>query len=379
MAWYSQKATKKLLMKKITTLLFLFIGLISFSQSNLTVFNNGGQQFYVILNGIKQNSVPMTNVVVGGIKNGSYSIKLIFADGKTPDIDKNFMLDAPSDITTRVVFKKGKGKLQLIGMEPTKGAAQQEDVVVYRPDDTAVYSDAVVVTQTVTTQETTSVGSTTTNVGSSNANPNSQTETINMNMGVSSNGHTEQVGTSVTVTDPNNPNGAVGMNVNINVTDPVMGGENVNMNVNMNGMGTQTQTTQESTQYSQTTTVTTTGTQVNSNTSSVNTQTTNTAPSTATKGKCTNVLNDGDALVEDLKNVTMDDDRKAMIVADLKNYCLTGSQAYKIVETLTFEDDRLEISKYLYDRMIDKESGRKLFPLFNFDSSKVELTEYMNK
>lgn len=340
----------------------------------------------MILNGIKQNSIPMTNVVVSGIKNGSYSIKLIFADGKTPDIDKNFMLDAPSDITTRVVFKKGKGKLQLIGMEPTKGAVQQEDAIVYRPDNAAVYSDAVV-TQTVNTQE-----MITTHGNAGTGSGNVQSEAININMGVTSNGQTETVGTNVnviettngvnqstTITDPNNPNGTVGMNVNINVTDPVMGGENVNMNVNMSGMGTQTQTTQESTQYSQTTTVTTTGTQVNTNTNDVNTQTTNNPPATSTKVKCGNVLNDGDALVEALNNVTMDDDRKAMIIADLKNYCLTGNQAYKIVETLTFEDDRLEISKYLYDRMIDKESGRKLFPLFNFDSSKVELTEYMNK
>ena len=32
-------------MKKITTLLFLLIGFVSFSQSNLTIFNNGGQQY----------------------------------------------------------------------------------------------------------------------------------------------------------------------------------------------------------------------------------------------------------------------------------------------------------------------------------------------
>lgn len=372
-------------MKKLTTLLFLFIGFISFCQSNLTVFNNGGQQFYVILNGIKQNSIPMTNVVVSGIKNGSYSIKLIFADGKTPDIDKNFFLDAPSDVTTKVVFKKGKGKLTLMGMEPTKGTASQEEAVVYRPNDSSVYSDAVV-TQTVTTEE-----MITTHGNAGTGSGNVQSETVNMNMGVTSNGQTQHVGTNVnviettngvnqttTITDPNNPNGTVGMNVSINVNDPVNGGENVNMNINMTGMGTgtQTQTTQESTQYSQTTTttVTTSGTQTN-NTS----QSTNVVSNNPKKVNCANVLNDGDALVEDLKNISMDDDRKAMIVADLKNYCLTGSQAYKIVETLTFDEDRLEISKFLYDRMIDKESGRTLFPLFNFDDTKIEFREYMNK
>ena len=34
------------------------------------------------MNGIKQNSVAQTNVVVSSIKNGGYSVKLIFEDGK---------------------------------------------------------------------------------------------------------------------------------------------------------------------------------------------------------------------------------------------------------------------------------------------------------
>jgi len=106
----------------IVSFLFFFA---AFSQSNFTVFNNNGQAFYVILNGIKQNSLPQTNVYVSGLKNGAYSTKLIFSDGKTPDIDKNFFIDAPSDITTRIIFKKGKGKLQLLSMEPTQGALQQ--------------------------------------------------------------------------------------------------------------------------------------------------------------------------------------------------------------------------------------------------------------
>ncbi|MFN5652222.1 MAG: hypothetical protein ACK465_01210, partial [Flavobacteriia bacterium] len=83
--------------------------------SNLSIFNNNGQQFYVVLNGIRQNSKPETNVQVSQIKNGSYAVKVIFADGKTPDIDKNFMIDAPYDITARIVFKKVNGKLKLMG------------------------------------------------------------------------------------------------------------------------------------------------------------------------------------------------------------------------------------------------------------------------
>ena len=415
------------------------IGLVSFSQSNLTIFNNGGQQFYVILNGIKQNSVPMTNVSVGGIKNGSYSVKMIFSDGKTADIDKNFFIDAPSDITTRVIFKKGKGKLQLIGMEPTIGANTAQGVITYRPDNTAIYSDAVT-TQTVTTQQTT----TTTNSGTTNGSngnvaiiqsgnaqsgstqngsvnmngtintngqavnqtvtvtdPNNPNGTVGMNMNVNgtinTNSNSNGQGMNQTVTDPNNPNGTVGMNISINVSDPQMGGENVNMSVNMNGMGAGTQTNtnttntnnqsnQGNTQYSQNTTVTTTTTTTTSgtqtNNTAVNTNNTNNNTSTNTVQPvvtCKNIVNDENTFITEMNSIMMDDEKTEFILSQLTNFCLTASQAYKITEVLKFEDDRLVVAKFLYDRMIDKDKSNSLLPLFKFDDSKMEYAAYSRK
>ena len=75
----------------------------------------------------------------------------------------------------------------------------------------------------------------------------------------------------------------------------------------------------------------------------------------------------------------MDDDKVDAIKLDLESYCLTASQAYKLVETLSFESSRLEASKFLFNRMIDKDKGNTLLPLFTFDSSKMEYREYMNK
>ena len=450
------------------------IGLVSFSQSNLTIFNNGGQQFYVILNGIKQNSVPMTNVSVGGIKNGSYSVKMIFADGKTADIDKNFFIDAPSDITTRVIFKKGKGKLQLIGMEPTIGANTAQGVITYRPDNTAIYSDAVT-TQTVTTQQTTTTTNSGTTNGSngnvaiiqsgnaqsgstqngsvnmngtintngqavnqtvtvtdpnnpngtvgmnmnvngtintnSNSNgqgmnqtvtdPNNPNGTVGMNMNVNgtinTNSNSNGQGMNQTVTDPNNPNGTVGMNISINVSDPQMGGENVNMSVNMNGMGAGTQTNtnttntnnqsnQGNTQYSQNTTVTTTTTTTTSgtqtNNTAVNTNNTNNNTSTNTVQPvvtCKNIVNDENTFITEMNSIMMDDEKTEFILSQLTNFCLTASQAYKITEVLKFEDDRLVVAKFLYDRMIDKDKSNSLLPLFKFDDSKMEYAAYSRK
>lgn len=205
-----------------------FLSFSIFSQSNLTVFNNGGQKFYLIMNGIKQNSVAQTNVVVSGIKNGGYSVKLIFEDGKTKDIDKNFFLETPQDVTTRVTFKKGVGKLQLVSMVPASGTAT-EGTVTFRPDNNAVFTDAVTTTTTTTIQtvstETSTVGGNTTN-GNGNGNG---------SVGIQFNETTPTPTTPNTdtpVTPPNNGNGSI----NISISDPV-NGENINMNVNMNMNG----------------------------------------------------------------------------------------------------------------------------------------------
>ena len=455
-------------MKKITTLLLLLFAFTANSQSNLTIFNNNGQQFYVIFNGIKQNSVPMTNVSVAGIKNGSYSVKLIFSDGKTPDIDKNFMLDEPKDITARVILKKGKLKLQLISSIPTKGVLTEGDFVIYRPNNTAVFSDAISGNQTVTTQETTTI--TTTNSTNGNAvnttntsqgttgtaavqqngtNQNStnqngsvtiqvnggttgqqsgqagqvgmnvsvnggttgqQTEQVGMNvnvnggmtgqqteqvgMNVSVNGgttgqQTEQVGMNVSVNGgtTGQQTEQVGMNVTLNAQDPNIQNGAVNTSVNVNGTGITNASNVGTTvtQTTTTTTVTTNGTTVNTNSNQQNTNsatvpvTTNSSNTNGNTTICVKTLGDVAAFVEDINSMTFDDDKKELILKDLKNHCLTAAQTYKIMETLTFEADRLEIAKYLFDRMLDKENGKTLLPLFTFDSTKMEFREYMRK
>lgn len=266
-------------MKQLFTLSFCILFGNLFGQSNMTIFNNGGQQFYVILNGIKQNSVPQTNVVISGIKNGAYSAKLIFADGKTADIDKNFFIDEASDITTKVIFKKGIGKLQLVSMLPTTGVAN--GAVIYRQDNNVIFSDAPVVqtqqiqnqgtvtvnstvpnttttiqSQPIQTQGTTTISTnvptTTTSVQTNTTGTNSNISTnqntngnvnMNVNAGTNLNGN-PNVGTVTTTTNPNQTNGSLNMNVgvttngmNVNM-DPMNGQDgNINMNIgfNLNG------------------------------------------------------------------------------------------------------------------------------------------------
>jgi len=390
-------------MKNILTLSFLCLSTLFYAQSTLTIFNNGGQQFFVILNGVKQNSIAQTNVSISGINNGSYSVKLIFADGKTKDIDKNFFLEEPSYVTTRVLFKKGKGKLQLIGMEPAKNQKPADNIVVYRPTNSAIYSDAVVVSTPSTTINQQS-GNGQTQVNSSGGQVNSS-EQINVNVGTNVNGNQMGTNTNVQVTEtqttqtttignPNMQGESININMNINVQDPTMTGQGgANISINASGTGTGNQSQQET--FQQTTTITTSGSQsgtqignqqqvnnqvqTQTNVSNTNTNTNLNSNNATTVVTCKNILGNEKALVDDLKTMTFDEDKKEIVVKDLANHCLTASQAYKIIEVFTFEADRFELAMFMYDRMIDKDSARNLLPLFTFDATKMEFREYIRR
>jgi hypothetical protein len=264
-------------MKSIFLFFSLSACLIATSQSNLSIFNNSGQRFYVILNGIKQNSMAQTNVSVSGIKDGGYSVKLIFEDGKTSDIDKNFFIDSPSDITTKVVFKKGKGKLQLVSMLPTSGAIQNNSVT-YRPNETFIYSDQ----QAVTTNQTNvspingngsnQTVNTTTNSNAQISNATINTPTNNQQMNVNSSSTVTNSSSNASVGNtPQNVQLSVGLNANgLNGAPNEMLNGNVNVNINVNGNLNGSINETQTTQTIQTTQTTITQSQTGTSTMNVN-------------------------------------------------------------------------------------------------------------
>jgi len=375
-------------MKLILSVFITLVSVFSMAQSNLTIFNNGGQQFYAILNGIKQNSQPQTNVYISGIKNGGYSLKIIFADGKTADVDKNLFIESPSDITTRITFKKGKGKLQLVSLVSTEGVITP-GAVIYRPSDAAVYSDAVVLTTTVQ--------STTTQTTNGNSNTNAQVPTTNpnanFNMNVSGNGidpnvQNGNVGISINVSgmDPNMQNGNMGVNMNVNAsgmnqTATPSNNANINMNVNANANGMNTQQTTGQTSITTTTTTTTTNSGGNVNYQTNNQQNQiNTQANVNTSGAiiaCNRTLNNLPTFLEELKDQSFEDDRIESVKLALNTTCLTTEQAGKIVELFSFDENKLEVAKFLSDRLMDRENATALVKLMTFDSNKMEYRKYV--
>ena len=357
-------------MKTICLFSVLFTFAALNAQSNLSIFNNNGQSFYVVLNGIRQNSKPETNVQVAQIKNGSYAVKVIFADGKTPDIDKNFMIDAPYDITARIIFKKGKGKLQLMGQEPTHGVIQE--AVVFRPTDAASYSDAVVVnTQTTPVQTSTTIQTP----------PNTATQTLNTN-----------TTTTTTTTTGTVPDENVNLNMNLSV-----GGVNVNLNANASATGLGTGATITETTTSSSTTTTQTNNQVNTNIQlNGNTQVVQNQQNQqnaqhqqviaqvqqaplSNRVNCTKTMNRLEAFKAELQDQSFEEDRLEALQLELKSTCLTTAQAEQLIDLFTFDENRLEVAKYLSDRLTDRDNAGALAKKLTFDSSKMEYRRYISE
>ena len=392
---------------------------ISLSQSNLTIFNNGDYTFHVMLNGIKQNQFPQKNVTISNVSAGGHALKVVFANGASADIDKKMYLDEPSDIRMSIEFKKGKGKLKIISYEPTKGV--QTNSLAFRPNDNAVYGDAQVNNQstqnqgtvqgTINSNSNSNSNATTTSNSTSNSTTTVTTTTTNSSNQSPTNGNLcvngSSTGTSTNSSNQTSTNGTVNLNVgmnamNMNVVDPVTG-QAINMNVNMNmtgGENTNVQSNSSTTVTTTSTTVSTSGqsnqtgnptnqttTNLNSNTTNSNTavNTTNTNSSNnqvnsikgSAKINCSKVLSNFDNYVKQIKELSFESDQVEAIQKDHEFTCLTSSQAYKIVEILTFESNRLDIAKYLSDRMTNRDKAGDLLPLFTFDSNKVEYKDYI--
>jgi len=384
---------------------FCILSSCFFAQSNFTVFNNNGQTFYVILNGVKQNSLPQTNVVVSGLVNSAYSVKLIFSDGKTADIDKNFFIDSPSDITTRIIFKKGKGKLQLISQTPTVGASTGETVINYRPDNNASFSDGSVGIGFVGNSTTTTVVTETTTQQTGNGSVNIQatptptptpSNSSNGNVGINVNVNGQTTGGNVNITNTATPaNGAAG--IQMNIVDSTSGQNmGVNMSININGQvvdpnaqintnvvvpANVTISGNAPANTNSSTVITTTTTTTNSSNSSINSSNnvvTNTSSPSNSNVNCSRTLNNTAVFIEELKDQSFEDDRVEALQLALVNMCLYAADAEKIMPLFTFDANQLTVAKFMSDRLVDRENASSLAKHFSFDSTKMEYRKYIS-
>lgn len=331
-------------MKRIYLLsltLFLFIGSFAQSTSNLIVFSANGEPFYLVLNGIRQNADPETNVKVTGINEGSYLVKVVFHDEELPDVDKNWLINPDVEITAMIdVDKKGKYKLKYRGEIPldheTSTSTDQTAVTYTTVPRTDVSTDVAVTESTTTT-------------------------------------------TTVTTDTQVNDNMDGGENVSMNVN---MDGVNFSMDVNVDDMGMDTDMTMDESSTTSTTTSTTTTTYTTTtNTNTVDNNTTVVtdnsysgrtgcvAPQSATEFRTAKAAVEAE---------DFDDDMLMVAKQMTRNSCLSVDQVKEIVNLFDFSDDKLEYAKFAYDYTYDQGNYYKVNDCFDFSSDKEELNDFLS-
>jgi uncharacterized membrane-anchored protein len=429
-------------MKNISTLfVFLSTSFLLFSQNcNLLIFNNSGESFFVVLNGIQQNSIPKTNVRIEGLRPTNYEVKIIFADGKTADINKKLYFEPNFEYTTRITLKNGKkGNLRIFDILDLNTNSSQlgTDFVSYRPSENIDYSDTKKIHEHTHTEHTklNSTHSHSThsheNMNHHTVNTNANQSTGNNSMNVSVNGnqgdenmnigiHVDEKGGSINLGIVTNGTQNLGFNSYFVYDDE---GNQFSMQMNLTGLGNDMyvdengnyyhfDSTNSMYHYSQTyqnneyhndnhNAVINTNTTIHTNNHSHTTGTHTHANgevhhnhhhdhhdfkepissvNTNSHNKtCNSTLQNEQNLIKLIKNESFSSTQMKIVETDLNKKCLYADQAIKIISEFTFEGDKLKLAKFCFDRLIDKDNASQLLELFTFSSSKDEYLKYTTK
>lgn len=319
-------------MKKILTLalLALSIAAVKAQTSNVILFTENGERFFVILNGLRQNETAGTNVKLTDLTANFYKMKIIFED-KTLG-EKNFNLAFNSGMETSYMIKKNKkGEFVLRPVSETPMAQSS----AWTAEQTEIAAQPVTPLPEPATQTTTTT-TTTTTTGNGTALP---------------------------------QGGGVSMGINVNDNG---GSFNMNVSGGMVDYGGATTTTQ------------TTVTQSSVSTSHNDMPPAVQPPPSYLPGYsgpvgCPAPMHPQD--FADLKNSiaskSFEDSKMTIAKQVLADNCLFVSQVRDLMDQFTFEQSKLEFAKYAYDYTYDTGNYFKINDAFTFESSIDELNRYI--
>lgn len=83
-----------------------------YEPSSISIFSENGEQFFLVLNGISQNNVPVSRIRVEGLPQYGNDIEIVFADRRTPAIRKRLTIADPVDgkavdMTLKITWGRG--------------------------------------------------------------------------------------------------------------------------------------------------------------------------------------------------------------------------------------------------------------------------------
>ena len=80
---------------------------------------------------------------------------------------------------------------------------------------------------------------------------------------------------------------------------------------------------------------------------------------------------------KEMKNEPFKDDRMKLLNAALAGSDFTSAQCLQLTKLYTFDDDRMEIMKIMYPRMVDKEAFFTVINTLTFSSSKEKMKDFI--
>lgn len=345
---------------------FMLMAAFAFAQANnLVVFSQDGYKFTLIVNGLRQNENPETNVKVTGLTAPNYKVRVIFADANLAPIDQNvYMMYGGEDL---------HGKELICSIDNTKKGLKLRPNSVADLTTTAGPGQVVYQFNPSGNATQTSSYSTTTTTTEAPAQTQTQGASVTMNVGGTPTGAT----TTTTVSDPNAGNSSSSTTTTTTTTTGTANGANVNMgmpgvgiNININdGMGgTSTSSTTTTTTTSSSTTTTTGGT----------TTTTAPAPAPAPAG-CVYPMSSSDfaAAKKSISGQSFEDGKLKVAKQVLNTNCMSCAQVKEIMALFSFEENKLEWAKFAYGKTTDPNNYYQLNDGFSFSTSVDELNEYI--
>ncbi len=326
----------------------LFIGIQSFSQkSNLIFFSEGGELFQVYLNGTLQNERPNNNLKIEDLPSSNYKARIVFADTAFRQTIKTIYLKEFTETTFNVRRKEetavgnkfkslGNSLSRDLNMKSAEKGPEELYVIRWFSDKAlAVATENNVVVYQSTTPTTISTQQ------SSNANISTQATTTSTTV-------------STSTVAPTTYGDQVSVKANI-------AGMDFNMSVNDNMSDVESSSTVTTTQ-----TVTTSGNVVIVD----NTSATGCQP--MSPSNFSSALNSVEAK-------DFEDTKKTMAKQIIDANCFSSSQIKQLLGVFDFEDSKLSIAKYAYDKTVDKNNYYQVNDAFQFDSSITDLNKYIAK
>ncbi len=341
----TSQPNKPTMVRYFSFALSTLIALTSFAQtSDLVLFSDDGSKFTLVIDGDVKNAEPAARVVATGIKTETPMIMVKFADAGIEPIRQSGYLTLGKEYTMMVTTnKKGARVLRPTGEAELGTAAASEPS---KPKPTSFQEDAPNGTSTNVIHEV--------------------------------DGPSDEVITTTTVVEEGDMDGT-GENVNINMD---VNGIGFNMNVKVDdGMGgTNTNTTTTTTRTTTTTTQTTGKPEPIIDTKPVPAKpAVYNMPGYTGRVGCDWPMSATEFadVKKSIEAKSFEDSKMTLAKQVGSSRCFTVDQVKGLMGLFSFEDSKLDIAKYAYERTYDIDNYYKVNDAFTFETSIDDLNGYI--